>query len=111
IGFRESSKYEPRLIHEARTFGEVCTLRQSAANPDGAFIKMGQKLGTDDTAESEIQGRRKSRQPGPYSNVTMVDAPLQNNPVHPRQKLHHRVAQLRHSLAEEPAGENRSNQN
>ena len=52
--FREAGEDQPRLVHDLPAGSRAGAGSESAACPNGALVKMGQKLGADHAAESQI---------------------------------------------------------
>ena len=66
--FRKGAKQDPCLIGDRDAFGGSGALIERAAHPQRALIQMGKKLGTDDSAEGEIDARHRPATPTPTVN-------------------------------------------
>ena len=55
----KDAEHDASLIHDAQAFGGASAGSEGAANPDGAFVEMGKKLGADNAAEAEEEGEKR----------------------------------------------------
>ncbi len=75
--------------------------RESAAHPDGAFIEVRKKFGTDDSAQGEEEHQAEREQAHAEGELHVVEAPVEGAGVAAVQPLEDRVAPLFDSAAEQ----------
>ena len=84
--------------------------RERAADPDGAFVEVGKKLGADDAAEDEEAGEEQRQSRKTDGEEAMFDGPLDGVAIAAGEPGHHRVLPLAGALGEEQARQHRGKQ-
>ncbi len=91
------------------TFGGAGTGRESAANPQRAFIQVRKELGADHSADGQIDRKRQTSNTSRDSQKPHADRNSQGPPVQRRHPGHHRVVPFARALREEEAREHGRN--
>src|SRR5271170_1023247 len=83
------------LVHDAQALRRASAGSESAPDPDSAFVKVGQELGTDDSAESEEECEKQRAACSADCDPAMLDRPAGCVAITISEPLHHGVSPLR----------------
>ncbi len=102
----KGTKHDAGLVRQADALSRSGAGRESAANPECAFIQVGQKLRADHSTHGEIKGDDQAKNRSTHGHQPMLDRPFHSDAIARFQEFQYRVAPFGHAFAEQHAGEN-----